>query len=412
MTPYDVAVLKNANEVAKYLRSIGGLIGNEVAEKNSDDIKKNFKNIIEKEKTTSVINYKNDSENEKENKKFDKNHKLNLSKQNKNQENTKNNLNQSHNTDKNLTSKTRKIEKKLDKPKKKSDSVIPIYDSEKTLIQFNSKGNKHEIITENKKKRLEEAEEKRNEKNKKKMYTLTEVYDKKLKKSNENEKNIKLSIIDKEKNKSLDYADSDFDADIIDLDADKVNDDAKYKDSNEDKKEVESDETKNRDEIGISDGKFTINQKTGAENLDNTINESENWENKQITQEKKLNRQKDVEEFKMENLKLNGNKTNYGQKLDLKNDENYVDQSEKLKQKEKKIFYSKHTNLPDINGKNKNKPTIDENKINRKNRTKFKKSNQDLPDNTSSPERNALKSKTSLDNFLILIFKFLKLIIH
>ena len=397
MTSYDVAVLKNSKEVAKYLKSIGGLIGNEVAEKNSDDIKKNFKNIIEKEKTC-LINNENDSENEKENKKIDKNQKLNLYKPIKNQEDKRNTIKQSqNNTEKTLTSKAGKNDKKLDNPKKKSDNVKPIYDSEKTLIQANPKGHKHELIKENKKKRLQEAEEKRNEINKKKINTLTGVYDKRLKRLNENEENLKLSIMDKEKNKSLDYGDSDFDADFIDLDDSDNKNDGKLNKFNEEKKEVEN----NRSENGKNDEKNIINQKTGDENLDK-MNDSQSQENKPIDQEKKSNR--DVEDIN--NFKSNGKKANL--KLDLKDDETNSNQINKLKQAENKDLNSKNTNLPEINGRNKKKSLLEENKINRKIKTKFKKTNQDPPDNTSSPERNALKRNISLKNQTISRFKFLK----
>lgn len=40
MTPYDIAIIKNSKEVAKYLKSLGGEAGSEIAEKKTDSIKK------------------------------------------------------------------------------------------------------------------------------------------------------------------------------------------------------------------------------------------------------------------------------------------------------------------------------------------------------------------------------------
>ncbi|RMZ96149.1 hypothetical protein BpHYR1_015922, partial [Brachionus plicatilis] len=366
MTPYDIAVLKNAKDVAKYLKSIGGLIGSEVAEKNSDDIKKNFKNIIDNEKK-SLINYENDSEAENENQETNKIQKQSLNKQNKNDSDFAHN-----HAEKNVIPKPTKNVKKTDKNKKRSNNVIPIYNSEKTLIQTISKENKNnnDLIQEKRKKRLQEAQEIRNEKTKKKIETLSIVYDKRT--------NHEISPNDR-KNESKD------DGLILKIkNDDLVNENEGL--ANSFKSRVPKE---NHTKLKLMSRKIEI----GNSDIENSNND--HLKNEEIFDEafKKLNRQKnDENDFK--------NSKSRSKKIILKKDSNDFDNDDDQSDNEdekKYVSSSNHTNLPDINDRSRIKPIVPKNyqkkKRNQKNSNKLKKSANDLPDDTSSPERNTLKIK-------------------
>ncbi|RNA37575.1 hypothetical protein BpHYR1_053146, partial [Brachionus plicatilis] len=191
------------------------------------------------------------------------------------------------------------------------------------------------------------------------------------------------------KQKSLDYGDSDVDTELIDLGQN--NDRTSHEISPNDRKNESKDDglilkIKNDDLVNENEGLANSFKSPEIGNSDIENSNNDHQKNEEIFDDafKKLNRQKnDENDFK--------NSKSRSKKIILKKASNDFDNDDEKKY----VSSSNHTNLPDINDRSRIKPIVPKNyqkkKRNQKNSNKLKKSANDLPDDTSSPERNTLK---------------------